>query len=73
MTDEEKLQALVDNAASNLLKSREYKGLDKKSPLQGNVFYDIKTGKETDYSPDLSGKGAYFDVESGEEYYQYNK
>tara|TARA_Y100001963_G_scaffold146451_1_gene221428 strand:+ start:50 stop:1579 length:1530 start_codon:yes stop_codon:yes gene_type:complete len=65
MTDEEKLQALVDNATNNLLKSRKYKGLNlKKSPLQGNVFYDIQTGKETDYRPDMTGKGAYWDIDS---------
>jgi hypothetical protein len=35
-----------------------------KGPRQGNVFYDIKTGIETDYRPDLTGKGAYWDIES---------
>ena len=72
VTPQERLQALVDNATSYLLRSRKYKGLDKKSPLQGNVFYDIETGKQTDYSPDLTGKGAYYDVDSGESYHKYN-
>ena len=43
-----------------------------KGPRQGNVFYDIDTGEPTDYSPDLTGKGAYFDVDSGESYHKYN-
>ena len=64
LTPQERLQSLVDNATANLLRTRKYKGLDKNSPLQGNVFYDIKTGKETDYRPDLTGKGAYWDIES---------
>jgi len=64
LTDDERLQAIVDNATANLLRTRQYKGLNKNSPLQGNVFYDIKTGKETDYRPDMTGKGAYWDIES---------
>ena len=64
LTSEERLQSLVDNATANLLRSRQYKGLDKKAPRQGNVFYDINTGIETDYRPDLTGKGAYWDIES---------
>jgi len=64
LTSEERLQSLVDNATANLLKTRKYKGLNKKAPRQGNVFYDINTGIETDYRPDLTGKGAYWDIES---------
>ena len=64
LTPQERLQSLVDNATANLLRTRKYKGLNKNSPLQGNVFYDIQTGKETDYRPDLTGKGAYWDIES---------
>ena len=72
LTPQERLKALVDNATSYLLRTRQYKGLDKDSPLQGNVLYDIETGKPTDYSPDYTGKGAYYDIDSGESYYKYN-
>jgi len=66
LTPEERLQALVSQAQAALLKKRKYKGKNfKSSPRQGNVFYDIKTGIETDYRPDLTGKGAYWDIDSG--------
>ena len=65
LTPEERLQALVSQAQAALLKKRKYKSRNlKTSPRQGNVFYDIKTGIETDYRPDLSGKGAYWDIDS---------
>jgi len=65
LTPQERLEALVSQAQAELLKKRKYKGIDlKSSPRQGNVFYDIQTGKETDYRPDLTGKGAYYDIES---------
>ena len=65
LTSEERLEALVSEAQAALLKKRKYKGRNlKTSPRQGNVFYDIKSGIETDYRPDLSGKGAYWDIDS---------
>ena len=65
LTPKERLEALVNQAQAALLKQRKYKGKNlKTSPRQGNVFYDIKTGIETDYRPDLTGKGAYWDIES---------
>jgi len=65
LNPQERLEALVSQAQAELLKKRKYKNTDlKSSPRQGNVFYDIKTGIETDYRPDLTGKGAYWDIES---------